>query len=276
MVNPVATATVVQREKNPSATMHDSTPIEKPAPIEQQLETLPPVTESSKPATMNTAEAIERPVLTAFAHVTASPAAEPIIKSLQDGMSHSSFAASESAQDTTETTKSLLSDSVNSPASSPIDHAPSSQPTSQSSATAPQPGPQTGNSSSPMSQMDSGLPATTPQQTVVMNHPAITRTIPSRPDYGWLNELLKRRIMSLQAYPRLARMQGWEGVVVVKARIKSDGSLLHAVVTESSGYASLDEDALKLMQRACPIRLQQDLGQSQIDVLIPIHYRLER
>ena len=123
--------------------------------------------------------------------------------------------------------------------------------------------------------MESGSSSAGPQPTLVMNHPPITRTIPSKPDYGWLKDLLKRRIMSLQAYPRLARMQGWEGIVVVRATIKNDGSLLDAVVTESSGYASLDEDALKLMQRACPIRLQHDLGQSHIEVFLPVHYRLE-
>ncbi|MEQ1794164.1 MAG: TonB family protein [Nitrospira sp.] len=79
----------------------------------------------------------------------------------------------------------------------------------------------------------------------------------------------------MQIYPRLARTQGWEGKVVVRATIGNDGHLLGAVVTESSGYASLDQDALSLMHRACPILIQQDFGQSHIDVLVPVHYRLE-
>ena len=82
--------------------------------------------------------------------------------------------------------------------------------------------------------------------------------------------------MSLQAYPHLARMQGWEGIVVVRTTIDSDGSLVDAVVTKSSGYGALDEDALKLMHRVCPIHLPQDLGKPQIAVLIPIRYRLDR
>ncbi len=108
-----------------------------------------------------------------------------------------------------------------------------------------------------------------------MNHPAITRTIHSQADLGWLNDLLSRKIKSMQAYPRLARMQGWKGIVVVKATIKNDGSLLEAIVIESSGYPTLDDDALKLMHRVCPVHLQRDLGQSQIDVYVPVHYRLE-
>lgn len=116
----------------------------------------------------------------------------------------------------------------------------------------------------------------TPVTTVAMPHPPIGRLRPFHPDYGWLTDSLRRRVESLKTYPRLARVQGWEGRVVVLATIKDDGNLLDAVVTESSGYASLDEEALQLMQRACPIRLQRDLGQSHIEVLIPVHYRLDR
>ena len=259
-VNPVTTAAVEQREMSPSTTASDSTPVATPTPIERHADTLPPVIESRRPAMMNTSQAVERPFMTASPQVAASPTAEPITKSLQDEA---------------ETAGSPSSNSASSFSSSPDEHSVSSQPTGQSSVTASQTASQTTDASSPPSQMDSGSPAATPQRTLVMNHPAIARTIPSRPDYGWLKDLLKRRIMSLQAYPRLARMQGWEGIVVVRATIKNDGSLLDAVVTESSGYASLDEDALKLMQRACPFRLPHDLGQSHIEVLVPVHYRLE-
>lgn len=114
-----------------------------------------------------------------------------------------------------------------------------------------------------------------PVTTVVMNHPPIGRRLSLHPDYGWLTDSLRRRVESLKAYPRLARAQGWEGRVVVRATIKDDGNLLDAVVTESSGYASLDEDAVKLMHRVCPVHLTQDLGKSTIAVMIPIRYRLD-
>ena len=259
-VNPVTPAAVEQREMSPSATTSDSTPVASPTPNDRHVDTLPPVIESHRSATMSTSRAVERPLMTATPQVATSPIpiAETITKSLQDDMAYPPPPASGISQNAAETADS-----------------PSSQTTGQSSVTASQTSSQTTDYSSPPSEMDSGSPAATPQRTLVMNHPAIARTIPSRPDYGWLKDLLKRRIMSLQAYPRLARMQGWEGIVVVRATIKNDGSLLNAVVTESSGYASLDEDALKLMQRACPIRLQHDLGQSHIEVLIPVHYRLE-
>lgn len=122
----------------------------------------------------------------------------------------------------------------------------------------------------------SGSPTASSAETVALNHPTMTRTGPAKSQYGWLAELLRRRTMSLLAYPHLARIQGLEGIVVVRTTINSDGSLVDAVVTKSSGYGALDEDALKLMHRVCPIRLPQDLGKSQIAVLIPIRYRLDR
>ncbi|MCP9440801.1 MAG: TonB family protein [Nitrospira sp.] len=122
----------------------------------------------------------------------------------------------------------------------------------------------------------SGSLTASPSETVALNHPAISQSVSARSQYEWLMELLRRRIMSFQSYPHLARVQGWEGVVVVKATIDSDGSLIDAVVTKSSGYSALDEDAVRLMHRVCPVHLPQDLGKSKITVLIPIRYRLDK
>lgn len=263
VVNPVTPAAVEQREMSPSATASDSTPVASPTPSDRHVDTLPPVIEPPGPTPMNTSQAIKPSFMTASPQVATSLTAEPSNKHIQDNVAHPSPPAPE------------ISLSASEAANSPSPDSAISQPTGQSSVTTSQTASQTTDASSPPSQMDSGSPTATPQRTLVMNHPAIARTIPSRPDYGWLKDLLKRRIMSLQAYPRLARMQGWEGIVVVRATIKNDGSLLNVVVTESSGYAALDEDALKLMQRVCPIRLQHDLGQSHIEVLVPVHYRLE-
>lgn len=118
-------------------------------------------------------------------------------------------------------------------------------------------------------------PVDAPVATVVMNHPPIGRTLSLHPDYRWLTDSLRRRVESLKAYPRLARMQGWEGIVVVRATIKDDGSLLDAQVVESSGYEALDDDAIRLMKRTCPIRLQHELGQPHVVVTVPIQYRLD-
>lgn len=119
-------------------------------------------------------------------------------------------------------------------------------------------------------------PNTMPPSTVATSLPSDLHPTLAQPHYGWLTNLLKRRIISMQAYPRLARLQGWEGMVVVKATITNDGHLVEAVITKSSGYPTLDGDAVSLMHQVCPIHLPHDLGQSHIELFVPIHYRLER
>jgi protein TonB len=206
-------------------------------PIERQIETVATVKESYRPASVFPSEAIERSEMTPAAQVAARPAAETIAN-----VAPTSAIVSPSPHD---------GDSSSSPPTDP----------------APVIDSQTGSS---------GSPTASPMETVAMNYPTMARTVPAKSQYGWLAELLRRRTMSLLAYPHLARMQGLEGIVVVRTTINSDGELVDAVVTKSSGYGALDEDALNLMRRVCPIRLPQDLGKSQITVLIPIRYRLDR
>lgn len=234
-------ATVVDEaphETRVSPTSSISTPVAHPAPIERRIEA-----------------AVKRPMMTAPAQVATTTTVESSAKNLQDD---------------------TLSDSTISAPASYADSAPSSLSTEQASITASPANPQTSEVVPASSDMHRESQSDASQQSVGMNRPTMTGTVPAKSQYGWLAELLRRRTMSLLAYPHLARMQGLEGIVVVKTTIDSDGGLVDAVVTKSSGYGALDEDALKLMHRVCPIRLPQDLGKSQITVLIPIRYRIDR
>ena len=46
-------------------------------------------------------------------------------------------------------------------------------------------------------------------------------------------------------YPRIAREQGWQGKVVVRAQITAEGSVKQATIQESSGFPVLDESAVQ-------------------------------
>ncbi|MGE3979228.1 MAG: energy transducer TonB, partial [Nitrospira sp.] len=94
-------------------------------------------------------------------------------------------------------------------------------------------------------------------------------------DYGWLGDMVRKRIEELKRYPRVARENHWEGRVVVQAVIKADGTVGDLSVAESSGHALLDEEALVVMRRASPLTLKHQLEKSQITILVPISYRLE-
>lgn len=242
-----------------SPTSSVSTPVAHPAPIERRIET-----------------AVKRPMMTAPAQVATTTAVESRAKNLQDDTSPALQPKSENQQSPVETAGNTSPDSTISPPASYTDSAPSSLSTEQASVTASPANPQTSGMVPASSDMHLESQSDASQQSVGMNRPTRTRTVPAQSQYGWLAELLRRRTMSLLAYPHLARMQGLEGIVVVRTTIDSDGGLVDAVVTKSSGYGALDEDALKLMHRVCPIRLPQDLGKSKITVLIPIRYRLDR
>lgn len=51
------------------------------------------------------------------------------------------------------------------------------------------------------------------------------------------------------AYPRMSRRMGEQGTVLVRAFINAEGHAEKAEIHTSSGYARLDEAALKTVQR---------------------------
>jgi len=131
------------------------------------------------------------------------------------------------------------------------------------------------------------LPDPPPQPAAVSNPVAeetrtAVREYPARPmtatkaDYGWLAEALWSRIEQLKRYPHLARMNRWEGRVVLRVVIQEDGHLLDLAVSESSGHSILDQDALEVLKLASPLMLKHPLGKPQVVVQVPISYRLER
>ncbi|NOS78570.1 MAG: TonB family protein [Nitrospira sp.] len=257
--------TRIERDIVSSTAILTSTPVTTSRPMEQRIESSPVANEVLAPTVQPSPHVIERSIEPTLTHVTQSTIAHQ----------ESPVAQGEpQAPSSTESTGSASSHSEHAPSSAQGNHTATAEPHSSSVDTTTR-GAESGNSSvaAQTSEADS---SDAHHAIIAMGHPPITRTIPARSDFGWLKDLLKRKIKSLQAYPRLAAMQGWEGKVVVHATIGDDGQLLSAVVAESSGFVSLDQDALSLMHRATPIHLQYELGQSHIDVYIPVLYHLDR
>ena len=72
----------------------------------------------------------------------------------------------------------------------------------------------------------------------------------------------------VKAYPPDARRNGWEGTVILSLDIAADGSLRSAEIHQSSGHASLDRAALKMIRSA---RFAGGPGH----LLQPIDYKLK-
>lgn len=96
----------------------------------------------------------------------------------------------------------------------------------------------------------------------------------TKADYRWLAESLYHRIAELKRYPSAARLNGWEGKVVLRAVIKADGNLADLRVQKSSGFDALDQAALDTVRQACPLHLKHELGRPEVVVSLPIVYSL--
>ncbi len=109
---------------------------------------------------------------------------------------------------------------------------------------------------------------------------ASIKELPVRPmpgtvaDYGWLMDTLWRQVDRLKRYPHTARVNRWEGKVVIRAVVKADGQVVDLTVEESSGHSVLDRDALAILKEASPLKLKHPLGQPQVVVHVPISYNL--
>jgi protein TonB len=109
--------------------------------------------------------------------------------------------------------------------------------------------------------------------------PAQTSSIVGSPiqrsDYAWLSETIMRRMHELKRYPADARLDRAEGRVVLKAVIRSNGSVDAIEVFQSSGHQSLDKAAVDLLNLAAPFHFPRPMEKPQMTVKIPMSYRLE-
>ncbi len=120
------------------------------------------------------------------------------------------------------------------------------------------------------------VPSPVPLESVALPTAAVPRTRPSPVDYRWLIDSIGSRLMELKQYPLVARSNGIEGKVLLRAVIQADGQVVDVRVQKSSGYEELDLAAIETMQRASPFRLSHELGRTQIAVTIPLVYTLAR
>ena len=89
-----------------------------------------------------------------------------------------------------------------------------------------------------------------------------------------LRESILRLVSSRFHYPVLARRKGMQGIVRLQVRIESDGRISGLQVQRTSGYAVLDQAALRSLRLASVPDAAQWLNGRAIDIIIPVEYRL--
>lgn len=107
----------------------------------------------------------------------------------------------------------------------------------------------------------------------LIERPVVTREF--LPDYGWLADALRAKIERVKRYPHLAKLNRWQGRVVVQMKVREDGRLVNPEIEESSGYEVLDEAALATVQDASPVRLAHRLEHGHVVISLPINYKLD-
>lgn len=122
-------------------------------------------------------------------------------------------------------------------------------------------------------------PTTQPDPATQQEHQVVASVAPKggpKADYKWLAESLHRRIIELRHYPSTARLNGWEGKVVLKVSIRHDGQLKDVEVVKSSGHDSLDQAAMEAVRRACPLHMKHELTAPMVVLHLPVSYSLNR
>lgn len=132
----------------------------------------------------------------------------------------------------------------------------------------------------PVAAAPASVAAAQPDPATLQEHQVVARVATPRPatkaDYGWLAESLHRRIIELRHYPSTARLNGWEGKVVLKVSIRQDGQLKDVEVVKSSGHESLDQAAMEAVRRACPLHMKHELTAPMVVLHLPVSYSLNR
>ena len=83
--------------------------------------------------------------------------------------------------------------------------------------------------------------------------PRHTDAVPPGPSVEERLEEIQERIQGALVYPIMARIQGLQGVTLVRFEIRNDGAPDHVEVAESSGHGILDKAARRSVQRAAPL-----------------------
>lgn len=86
---------------------------------------------------------------------------------------------------------------------------------------------------------------------------------------------LGRAIAKHKSYPKLAQRRGWQGSVLLDIKVDSNGNVLSARVSKSSGHDSLDKRALKMVKKASPFpKPPAALQGGSFNITVPVVFKL--
>jgi len=87
---------------------------------------------------------------------------------------------------------------------------------------------------------------------------------------------LANALARYKQYPKIAQMRGYQGDVLVDVQMDSNGNVTSSKIHQSSGFESLDNQALEMVKKASPLPPPPALlrGRS-FNVLVPVSFHLQ-
>lgn len=88
------------------------------------------------------------------------------------------------------------------------------------------------------------------------------------------SEILRKMGSSIQEgdYPEEARREGWSGTTRVDVVVGSDGKIKEVSVQESSGFPILDDQAMRMVDRATPWWIPERFRNREVTVTVPVGF----
>jgi TonB family protein len=73
-------------------------------------------------------------------------------------------------------------------------------------------------------------------------------------------------------YPEKARRQGWSGTTLVGVLVGSNGKIKQVSISQTSGFALLDEQAVRMVDRVSIWWIPQRLRKREVNVAVPVGF----
>lgn len=124
-------------------------------------------------------------------------------------------------------------------------------------------------------------PPPQPEQAVEQSAPATPAPPPANPSAAsakiTYEGLLLAHLERNKRYPSQARSRRQQGLPYVRFVVTREGKVLSAKLERSSGYESLDEEALALFERAQPLpAFTPEMEGDTLEAVVPIQFSLRR
>ena len=120
------------------------------------------------------------------------------------------------------------------------------------------------------------VPAITPEpKAIVKKNVAPTSSTIKKTIESYSAQLTKA-IARQKKYPRIAKMRGWQGEIILNLKIDGQGNLIKSTIKEKSGFKVLDNEGINMVKRASPFpKPPKELESKIFNVTVPISFKLK-